>query len=670
MKKITSFLILLITLNSFSQEIIELKTTGFGGNESMAETDALRKAIEEAFGAFISSDTEILNDELIKDEIVTVSNGNIIGFDLISKGKSDSETFFGTYKVKVSLTKLTEYAQSKGVSVEVSGGLFAADMKLKKLYKSNEEKSIRSALFVFDSYIKKGFDFNLIVESPTLNPNKKTDEEEYQNNLIVEVSLNKNFIQGVNYINSVFESLTLNELEVQDYNNKNVPLFPVRLTLQKQGKRKRKKTNITKTYYLRSEKSLKDFFKVSSRIAAYPFMAIIKKSYNNGEIAEIRPNVIFGQTVLRNRIVSYDFKFIPCLNGSRFPVGCRLPYTINGNLPHNYFSRSDGYGTSSGSKRTETRTNTDFILFIMDLEDLNWTLEDQLEMVNQNFHPIESFESGFRSKNQIYFNFDFPISYPLIRYKYVNFESINSMNILNKISIKSFYDSEYVPPTLNTITDLDSKSIPKEPSIPAGMIAENVVDKYIEAIGGKDKVDAIKTTMIVSNATIQGTPLVMTMKSSSPNKTLKEIAVMGSLMQKSVFNGETGYRSIRGQKMDMQQAQIDEAKENLAPFSDMAYKKGTLDRIETIDGVNYYLVQFNETEVFYDMKTGLKSKEVKTVKTLDGKRVKVSTTFGNYKAVNGVLFPYSVVIKSGNMDSNFEVKEIKVNEGVSDSDFK
>jgi len=218
------------SINSSGQETVELKTTGFGFNESMAQTDALRKAIEEAYGAFISSNTEILNDELIKDEIVTVSNGNIIGFDLINKGKSDSETFFGTYKVKVSLTKLTEYAQSKGFSVEVSGGLFAADMKLKKLYKSNEEKSVLAALGVFDSYIKKGFDFNIAVESPTLNPNKKTDYEEYQNNLIVEVSLNKNFIQGVNYINSVFESLTLNESEVQDYYNKNIPLFPVSLT--------------------------------------------------------------------------------------------------------------------------------------------------------------------------------------------------------------------------------------------------------------------------------------------------------------------------------------------------------------------------------------------------------------------------------------------------------
>ena len=664
MKKIISLLTLFITLNSFSQEIIELKTTGFGGNESIAETDALRKAIEEAYGSFISSNTEILNDELIKDEIVTVSNGNIIGFDLISKGKSDSETFFGTYKVIVSLIKLAEYAQSKGISVEISGGLFAADIKLKKFYKSNEEKSIKSALFVFDSYIKNGFDFNLVVENPTLNPNKKPDEEEYQNNLIVEVSLNKNFIQGVNYINSVFESLTLNELEVQDYNNKNVPLFPVSLGLPKLA---------TKTYYLRSEKSLKNFYKVSARIAAYPFMAIIKKSYNNGEIAEIRPNEIFNQTVRkRNNIVSYDFKFIPCLNGERYPKGCRLPYTMNGNLPHNYFSRYDGYRTSSISKSTEIRTNEDFNLFIMDLEDLNWTLENQLKMVNQNFHPIKSFEDGFSVKNQIYFNFNWPISVPLIRYKYVNFESINSINILNKISIQSFYDSEYVP-----LTNFDKEGNPtiKPPmtlTIPEGMTAETVVNKYIEAIGGAEKVDDIKTIMVVYNATIQGQLIVMTVKSSTPNKTLQKMSTMGTVFQKYVFNGETGYnyQASTKTKTDMQQDQIDEAKSNLVPFADMAYKKGALNRIELIDGVNFYVVQFNDTEVFYNMKTGLKYKEVKTVKTPDGKEVRVPTTFGNYTDVNGVLFPYSLGLKFGQNDFNFEVKNIKVNEGVSDSDFK
>jgi len=205
--------------------------------------------------------------------------------------------------------------------------------------------------------------------------------------------------------------------------------------------------------------------------------------------------------------------------------------------------------------------------------------------------------------------------------------------------------------------------------IPEGMTAADVVDKYIDAIGGKEKVDAVKTTMIVSNATVQGTPLVMTDKIAAPNKSSKVITAMGNVAQKIVFDGTKGYQEVRGQKMDMQPAQIEEAQSMMLPFSDMAYKKGKLDRIEPIDGENYFVIQFNNLEVFYDMKTGLKAKEVRTVKTPNGE-VKVPTTFGNYKAVNGVLFPYTMGQKMGPMDLNFEVKEIKVNEGVSDEDFK
>lgn len=206
--------------------------------------------------------------------------------------------------------------------------------------------------------------------------------------------------------------------------------------------------------------------------------------------------------------------------------------------------------------------------------------------------------------------------------------------------------------------------------IPEGMTAANVVDKYIEAIGGKEKVMAVKTTLMIANATIQGTPLVMTRKTSVPNKTAQEISVMGNVMQKSVFDGTTGYQEARGQKMPMKPEEIEEAKASLVPFSDMAYKKGKLDRIEPIDGVNYYVISYNDTEAFYDIKTGLKAKEVKTAKGPGGKEMKVPTTYSNYKAVNGVLFPYAIGVKSGPMDLKFEVTEIKVNEGVTDADFK
>lgn len=234
--------------------------------------------------------------------------------------------------------------------------------------------------------------------------------------------------------------------------------------------------------------------------------------------------------------------------------------------------------------------------------------------------------------------------------------------------LKNLEKTDYV------IKYFDDKGNPTEKPpmtmpIPAGMTAEKVVDKYIEAIGGKEKVMAVKTTMMVANATVQGMALAMTSKTAAPNKTSQEIAVAGNVMQKSVFDGTTGYQEARGQKMEMKAEQIEEAKSNLVPFSDLAYKAGKLDRIEPIDGVNYYVIKFNDTEAFYDLKTGLKAKEVKTIKGPTGE-TKVPTTFSNYKAVNGVLFPYSIGIKSGPMDLKFEVQEIKVNEGVSDEDFK
>lgn len=239
-------------------------------------------------------------------------------------------------------------------------------------------------------------------------------------------------------------------------------------------------------------------------------------------------------------------------------------------------------------------------------------------------------------------------------------KGIDVLKNLEKTDYVIKYFDQYGNPT-----DKPAMTLP----IPEGMTAANVVDKYVDAIGGKDKVMAVKTVMMVSNATIQGTPLVMTSKSAAPNKTSMVISVMGNAMQKMVFDGNTGYQEVRGQKMDMKPEEIADAKKLVAPFADMAYKSGKLDRIEPIDGENYYVIISGDTQIFYDVKTGLKAKEVKTVKTPNGD-VQVPTTFNDYKAVNGIMFPHSVVMKSGPMDLSFEVKEIKINEGVIDADFK
>jgi|TARA_B110000902_G_scaffold62586_1_gene74103 predicted Zn-dependent peptidase len=206
--------------------------------------------------------------------------------------------------------------------------------------------------------------------------------------------------------------------------------------------------------------------------------------------------------------------------------------------------------------------------------------------------------------------------------------------------------------------------------IPEGMTAEKVVNKYIEAIGGKEKVMAVKTVMMVSNATVQGTPLLMTMKASAPNKTSQVISVMGNTFQKAVFDGKIGYEESRGQRKVLEGDDLEKAKNKNVLFGDLNYTSGELVRIEPLEGKNAIVLKYLGKEIFYDMTSGLKVKSVETVKTPDGKEVKVPTTFSDYKEVNGILFPHAVGQKSGPMDLNFTISEIKINEGVTDEDFK
>lgn len=206
--------------------------------------------------------------------------------------------------------------------------------------------------------------------------------------------------------------------------------------------------------------------------------------------------------------------------------------------------------------------------------------------------------------------------------------------------------------------------------IPGGMTAKDVVDNYFKAIGGTDKIAAIKSVKMTSSGTVQGIEITSEDKMMAPNKMAKVVTGMGRVFSKVVFDGEKGYQEAQGRKIDFQAKQLEEMKAMRFPFMDEAYKSGKLDRIEPLEGNNAYVIIFGDTEVFYDLKTGLKVKEVKTTQLPNGNKVQTPTTFGNYKEVNGVKFPFAIGQKMGPMNLSFEVKEIKVNEGVSDEDFK
>ena len=215
MKKILLLLIALflsLAINAQdSDKTVTLTVSGTGNTLEEAKTNALRSAIEQAFGAFISSKTEILNDSLVKDEIISVSNGNIQKFDVISQVEIPNIGYAMTINATVSISKLTSFAQSKGVSLEVKGGLFAANIIQQELNEKAELISLKNILNTSNEILKKSFDYSIETDGSPAVYNDK-----YKLPLKIKIKLNKNF---QNFRKYFFESLNGLSIDNNGLNN-------------------------------------------------------------------------------------------------------------------------------------------------------------------------------------------------------------------------------------------------------------------------------------------------------------------------------------------------------------------------------------------------------------------------------------------------------------------
>ena len=66
--------------SSVKDEVV-LTVSGEGKTTDEAAKTALRSAISQAYGVFVSANTTLLNDDLVKDEIATITSGNIKKYD-------------------------------------------------------------------------------------------------------------------------------------------------------------------------------------------------------------------------------------------------------------------------------------------------------------------------------------------------------------------------------------------------------------------------------------------------------------------------------------------------------------------------------------------------------------------------------------------------------------
>jgi len=277
---IISFLFFYLTplIAQTESKVAVITVSGSGKTQDEAKQNTLRNAIEQAFGTFISSNTTILNDELVKDEIVSIASGNIQDYTVLSEVQTPDGYWSNTVKAKVAIDKLTSFCESKGVNVEFKGSLFALNIKQQILNEENEAKVIDDMAVVVKKIFDKSFDYEISAGEPK---NSTSAENKWQIPLTITIKTNTNIYNASKYIFNTLSGLSLKPEEIQNYESLNkdyvaIAFAPVKNSVQensvnktetdkkkKKNKNKKNEPSITQSnsggsnvFYLRRKESI------------------------------------------------------------------------------------------------------------------------------------------------------------------------------------------------------------------------------------------------------------------------------------------------------------------------------------------------------------------------------------------------------------------------------
>ncbi len=280
MKKPASIAIIILMLCllplRLQAKVVKLITTGEGATKEQATNAALQSALAQAFGTFVSANTAILNDELVRDEIAKLTTGNIESYKEISCIKTDKYTI--TLESRVSIEKLINYARVLGNSAEFASQTFLTNMRMRELNKKNEKEALSNLITMLKSQRNHLLTGNIKVKDP-----KKT-ERGYTVPITLKVFTTENFATLYDLILKTLSSLSLNAYEIADYDRNDEPytLLSKSNNLYEEGL-KFKELKPDDFFYLRgSEEDIKQFLS--------EFCDVMNQAYWNVKVQDVSGN--------------------------------------------------------------------------------------------------------------------------------------------------------------------------------------------------------------------------------------------------------------------------------------------------------------------------------------------------------------------------------------------
>ncbi len=212
---------------------------------------------------------------------------------------------------------------------------------------------------------------------------------------------------------------------------------------------------------------------------------------------------------------------------------------------------------------------------------------------------------------------------------------------------------------------------PTAQKVDPSVTVASVVDKYINAIGGKANLSKVNSYTMTGSMSMQGQNIDIKTTKAQGGKEIQTVSMGAMTLQKQVFDGKTGYSEQGGQKVQMTKEQIADNLKTTELFEELGFSKSgnyKLTGIEKINGEDSYAIKSGDKTYYYSVKTGLKTGETETV-SAQGQTFTVPTTFADYKDVAGVKMPYTITVNQMGAEMVMKVKSYEVNQ-AKDSDFK
>lgn len=208
------------------------------------------------------------------------------------------------------------------------------------------------------------------------------------------------------------------------------------------------------------------------------------------------------------------------------------------------------------------------------------------------------------------------------------------------------------------------------------LTAYGIIQKYLTAIGGKDKLSRVEDRRTEMEGTVQKVKVTMVIYQKQPDR-FKQVIKAGDVEQEILYSQDKGYMKINDKVTDITGDELAKLKNdatlNLLLNLDTNNIHLTYLGIDTVNGKPAYKILLKNSSLnwihYYDVTSFLKVMDEKPVKAAQGVYLQ-DTWYSDFRNVDGILFPFKIKQKLGKQEMEFTVTGIKINSGITDDEFK